>query len=356
MYQEVWSCAVDCMCYELFAGCFLEPGHIVCRHGSDAMHLSKWEGACLRDKHIASYIDLHADLYAVDIAFYSLDVVLRPLAAALAEDAGRNPDAALQADFHACLGDLLEAFPYLCASKRTSRYTFPVRGTTCMAAFRFLARGGFGVFMFFDSEDNMRAGLEIGVCRAALTIDFDGTIGALMHPWLTVGNILTSTDGLRTSHWLISQVRDQIVEDYLKINRYFLQPNLRDGVPGSGPGVSEGANDPVDCAEWARELREPVDAGPGSSIAAVVASVRLGPFLPQIRRSRFFRVLRLCGVEIVQGKGSEIKLLRGDAHPFRLGSHYGPNPTIPSFLAGRILKRLGVSRDEWTSAIRASGL
>jgi hypothetical protein len=239
-----------------------------------------------------------------------------------------------------------------------ARYTFPIRGTTCVAAFRFLGPHGFGVFAFFDSEEELRTGLETGTSRAGLSIDFDGTLGCLMHPWLTVERFLGATDALRVSHWLINRVHDRIVEDYLKINRYFLQRKPHNGVPDSGSGVAEVADDLIVYAEWAKELREPIDADPGSeagaSTPAVVVKVGSGLFLPQIRRSRFFKILRMCGVEIVQGKGSEIKLLRGGAHPFGLGSHYGANPAIPSFLAGQILKRLEVSHDEWASAIRAS--
>ncbi|AOI99871.1 hypothetical protein [Burkholderia sp. LA-2-3-30-S1-D2] len=73
--------------------------------------------------------------------------------------------------------------------------------------------------------------------------------------------------------------------------------------------------------------------------------------LPQIRKSRFFKILRACGVEVVQGQGSEKKLLRAGAHTFRLGSHYGLNPTIPSFLACRILRRLEIGRSEWVAAV-----
>jgi len=358
MYQEIWSRAMDCMCYQLIEGCFLKPGHIVCRHGIDAFHLLKWEGACLRNKHVANCVSHHMNLYGVDAALYTRDVVLRPLSAALVDVEAMDPDVVLRADFHSCVGDLLEAFPYLCSSKRTSRYTFPIRGSTCVAVFRFLGPHGFGMFAFFDSEEELHAGLETGACRAGLTLDFDGALGCLMHPWLTVERFLGATDALRVSHWLISQVHGRIVEDYLKINRYFLQRKQHDGVPDSGSGVANGANDLLVHAEYAEALREPIDADPhfeaGASIPAVAVNAGRGPFLPQIRRSRFFKILRMCGVEIVQGKGSEIKLLRGGAHPFRLGSHYGVNPAIPSFLAGQILKRLEISREEWISAISAS--
>jgi hypothetical protein len=73
----------------------------------------------------------------------------------------------------------------------------------------------------------------------------------------------------------------------------------------------------------------------------------------QLRRRQFFKLLERCGVSIEQGKGSEIKLLRDGWHPFRIGNHYGNNPTIPWFLAISILKRLGISRDEWLDLLAA---
>jgi len=75
--------------------------------------------------------------------------------------------------------------------------------------------------------------------------------------------------------------------------------------------------------------------------------------LPQLRRRYFFKLLERCGVEVAQGKGSEIKLLRKSKRPFRLGNHYGSNPTIPAFLAASILKRLDITHQDWVEAIAA---
>lgn len=73
----------------------------------------------------------------------------------------------------------------------------------------------------------------------------------------------------------------------------------------------------------------------------------------QLRRRQFFKLLGRCGVTIEQGKGSEIKLLRDGWHPFRIGNHYGNNPTIPCVLAISILRRLGITRAEWLDSVAA---
>jgi hypothetical protein len=76
--------------------------------------------------------------------------------------------------------------------------------------------------------------------------------------------------------------------------------------------------------------------------------------LPQLRRRYFFKLLERCGVEVAQAQGSEIKLLRKTKRPFRLGNHYGSNPTIPAYLAASILKRLDITREEWIDALATS--
>jgi hypothetical protein len=73
--------------------------------------------------------------------------------------------------------------------------------------------------------------------------------------------------------------------------------------------------------------------------------------LPQLRRRYFFKLLVHCGVEVAQGKRSEIKLLRKTKRPFRLGNHYGSNPTIPAYLVASILKCLDITREEWIDAL-----
>ena len=182
-----------------------------------------------------------------------------------------------------------------------------------------------------------------------------------MHPWLTLERMLGVDDALRVTCWLFRQVQPRIIDDYLKIDRYFMtgasNPGPSDGhdprpdVALDG-GSEEGAAEFDVYAGWARQAMEV--AGSESEAAAQPAIPDSKIELPRLRRSQFFKVLKACGVQIEQGKGSEIKLLRGAAHPFRLGNHYGPNPTIPTFLAVDILKRLQITGDEWSAAIASS--
>ncbi|WP_175241053.1 hypothetical protein, partial [Burkholderia cenocepacia] len=199
-------------------------------------------------------------------------------------------------------------------------------------------------------------GLETNFFRGAFNIGLDGALSVISHPWLTLDRALDESDALSVSVWLLEQVHEKAVEDYLKIRH--LPPAGSDSESDLDATTLE--PDQIDAGEmatyaaWLDEVRgvegeggQPSSESWDANEAAQIAMHAL----PQIRQSRFFKVLRACGVEVVQGKGSEKKLLRAGAHPFRLGSHYGPNPTIPSFLACQILRRLEISRSEWAAAV-----
>lgn len=353
LYQFAWTAAIDCMTYILFEGCFLSTGKIEMVHTNDVRHDFLWRSALFYRQDQQQFLGEQINLFGIEPAQYAKEIILQPLKDALEDAAALAPPDQLRREFHEMLGGLLEAFPYLVASDRAARYTFAIPNTSCMAAFSFLGSHGFAMFRFFDSHEDLLCGVETNNCRAGLSVDFDGTLGCLMHPWLTLDRILGSeASALRVAHWFLSQLHQQVVEDYLKINRYFI---------GGAARAPEGVEAPQSVfdenmgayTEWAREARE-LDDNEVVGEVSRDSSATTRPKVPQIRRSRFFRILQACGVEIAQGKGSELKLLRGTAHPFRLGSHYGPNPTVPTFLAAQILKRLAITHEEWRSAVEAT--
>jgi hypothetical protein len=245
-------------------------------------------------------------------------------------------------------GDILEAAPYLVASDRSERFMFNLPGSGCVAAFQFNAGLSCAQFVFDDDEDSLRRGLHTTFARGALMIGYDGKMSMYMHPWLTLDCIYGAHRGQMIAYWLLTQVHARITTDYLKIERDFLHPDeptqtgegedavfeetlafvaLAKAAPGNGIGEEHGARSPPAVLEEHRSA------------------------LPQLRQRYFFKLLTHCGVRIEQGKGSEIKLLREGGRPFRLGNHYGSNPTIPAFLANNILKRLEITRDEWLDAL-----
>ncbi|KHK54103.1 hypothetical protein PI87_16425 [Ralstonia sp. A12] len=359
MYQRVWSDAIDCMVYLLIEACFLKSGYAALIHEDEPPHYPRLVGTVVSNPDHEEAISRDINLFGVEPVQYINEIIARPLTNFLeAEGYAESRDDLLDR-FHGYVGDLLEASPYLCASGRASRYMFAIPGTACWAAFRFIASHGFGVFFFSDSEEDMRRDLETNAFRGAINVGFDGSFSYMMHPWLTLGRALGSDAALSIACWMLEQIHARVVDDYLKVG--VGGPKARTGeselaVTSDEPDSDQlVANEIAIYASWVREaqaedelasdLTPTVDRD--SHIDPAAAKTRL----PQIRRSRFFKLLRACDVEIVQGKGSEKKLLRGGAHPFRLGSHYGPNPTIPSFLAGQILRRLNITHEEWMSAI-----
>lgn len=348
LYQLAWDRAIDCMAYMLIDGCFLQPGHVRLRHGSAPNHKAIIESNPIVPQNALGIIGSQMNLFVVEPTIYCQTIVLQPLAAALEAEDPPRASSELQRELTAWTGDLLEAFPYLHTSTRRSRFIFPIRGTTCYAGFQFFSQDGFFTFRFADSEADMRRGLETNYSRGGVEAGYNGVLSFLNHPWLSLERALGAEAALRVSHWLVSQVHRQVVGDYLKIDHYYLAKpeELQDESGSSVP------SDLFEYASWVREAQQHDDAQECEDDDLERPD---GHFLPQLRRTRFFRLLRACGVEIEQGKGSEIKLLRGKAHPFRLGNHYGPNPRVPTLLAGQILKRLEITHIEWKTAMDGNG-
>ncbi|MFC3458991.1 hypothetical protein [Massilia haematophila] len=175
-----------------------------------------------------------------------------------------------------------------------------------------------------------------------------------MHPWLTLDKVFGAEAAVTLSWWLLKQVHAQLVKDYLNIQHYYLD---RTDVEPVEVDIGASADETLLYVSLARasDGQQPAqEADLVETPAALAEDVSTGTVrLPQLRRRYFFKLLEYCGVEIAQGKGSEIKLLRKAKRPFRLGDHYGNNPTIPAFLAANILKRLEITSEEWIEAIAA---
>jgi hypothetical protein len=76
--------------------------------------------------------------------------------------------------------------------------------------------------------------------------------------------------------------------------------------------------------------------------------------IPSLRLTRFTGFMKnnfKCSVE--QGKGSEIKIWRKGTKIYTIGKHKN-NDMIPSFLIIKIIKRLGITKNEWLRELNAS--
>lgn len=354
MYSMVWARAMDAIPFWLIEALFIKTGLLEIGHEEGELHRPTMGGSLFGRWPMARFdMPNQLSLYGVEAHLYLRDVVLKPLVQAIHASDPLPPNDQIQRQVDIWLSDLLEAFPYLLSSKRVARHLFKIPGTSCVAAFGFLAGDGFARFLFSDSEDRLIRDLETATCRGILEIDYDGSLNCYMHPWLSLERMFDAQSSLVLTYWLLQQIHHNVVADYLKIKEYYL---ARPTKPELGEEAdTETEYDLADYADWVREAQMSALADEEQNSVEQPGDDRAAQ-LPQMRRSRFFKLLGLCGVSVEQGKGSEIKLLKDKAHPFRLGNHYGPNPTIPSFLIASILKRLEITRGEWRQAVAAAGM
>jgi len=351
MYMLVWSAVVEMLPYKLIDALLLQPGHIEIHLDARSGHASTIAISDRMPKSCdAKAIINMFDLYGVEPASYVDNMVLRPLLEALAGNSSLPAPGEQCKRYQAMLDDLLEAAPYLVSSARAERFMFALPGSARMAAFSFVAGSSCASILFADDADSVLRGLRTSFCRGGLVLGYSGQFSTLMHPWRTLGKVFGEADGQLLGYWLLQQVHGRVVQDYLKINHYFLDPPV--SLPDDGVDVTE-FDETLAYVAWAK-ASEDSNASTEPETGPPFAQDQGHPgAIAQLRRRHFFKLLARCGVSIEQGKGSEIKLLRAGWHPFRLGNHYGNNPTIPSFLAINILKRLGITRDEWLDSVAA---
>lgn len=334
MYMLLWSAVTDQLSYSFIKQIFFQSG--LMRLSYDPNREPLVSGSLTERE--ANKLSNLMSLYSVEPVEYTQRFVIQALV-----HQNLMPVPTVE-DLIGKVSDLLEAFPYLVNSQRDQRYTFTLPDGGPHVAFVFLPRDGFGQFLFHDSADELQKGLATNSFRGGLTVRWSGEFTVLLQPWAKLSSLAGSDSALRVQHWLVSQVHDRVVRDYLKIENYYLDQPVTDG-------TIAGADDPFaqdyQYMNWVRELAMRDSPDSEEKEREHVESARI----PQLRRSAFFRVLAKCGVQIEQGKGSEIKLLRPGEHPFRLGNHYGPNPRIPTVIAGRVLRRLGISYSEWKDAM-----
>lgn len=352
----VWETIVDLLPCRMLDAMLFKPGHCKLSHDATAAHLPDVSLVrALPSQRDRDRLQTILSLYSEESLRYIEGVVLTPLLAALRDDPAVPGPEALHQQYQQMFADLLEAYPYLLSSDRAERYMFSIPGTTCVATFSFLAPNGCGRVVICDDVASLRRGLHTNFVRSALRIDYDGEFTSWTHPWLALDTMFGAEGASRIAWWLLKQVHSKLVDDYLSIKHYYLEAT--DLPPAELEQGGEPPDETLLCVALAQASETEEDRNDG---VAVVSSGSVDADggsavgrLPQLRRRYFFKLLERCGVEIAQGKGSEIKLLRKAKRPFRLGNHYGVNPTIPAFLAADILKRLEITGNEWMDAIAA---
>lgn len=352
MYSLVWAAVLDLLPYKLLESMVLAPGHLTISYEQDEQHLPY---AVMTDSFKATsdvaWLTNIISLYCVEPAIYLDKIILSPLLAALQATPSLPPLPAQRTAIQEMVADVMEAFPYLVSSERAERYMFRIPGTSCVATFSFLASAGCAKFTFFDDEESMRRGVRTNFARAGLEIGYDGRFSSTMHPWRTLDTLFAPEHSSMLAYWLLKQVHGRLLADYLSIEHYYLHPSEEERGHEAAAFAHE---ETLLYVAWAKTAEHDEPAVPETQADNAGTEAWQGHgSIPQLRRRTFFKLLENCGVSVEQGKGSEIKLLRKSCHPFRLGNHYGSNPTVPAFLAAAILKRLEITRQEWVDAMAA---
>lgn len=350
MYMLIWSSIVDMLPYKLIDALLLKPRFIEIHYDAANNHMPAVDfSEHLPARHNFRAIIDQFSLYCIEPTAYVDNTVMRPLLGVLTHDESLPEPVERRAQLQAMLADFFEAAPYLVSSTRTERFSFAVPGSGKLAAFSFVPGISCAAFLFTDNAEELQRTLHTNFCRGGLTLGYNGKISNYMHPWRTLAKVFGEADGELLAYWLLKQVHGLVVQDYLKIQNYFLN---EPSTPLEAVEM-EDMDETLVYVAWAKASEDGAESTEPDSMESNAKEHERPGIIAQLRRRYFFKLLGRCGVSIEQGKGSEIKLVRAGWHPFRLGNHYGTNPTIPSFLAVNILKRLGITRDEWLDSVAA---
>lgn len=343
LYSALWSKVLDAIPYWLLDRALQQPGKAVISYVPDEtgrLHSSLELAPEL--VHQGKNVKVHLNLYGAEPTVFCESIILRPLLSALANEVFPEADV-MQQQLNLIMGDILEATPYLMKNRCYEEYLFDIPGTTCVGGFLYLSPNGIGQFCFSENRKYWAEGHAESFYRGMLELDFFGMLTFYMHPWRSLERVFGVADALKLTYWFLKQVHTTVVQEYLRIEKYYL--TSQSALTSDGPEQDDL------YVPWQRPAVEDFEAVAFDSEEADI--IRGISTLPQLRRSKFFKILSNCGVRVEQGKGSELKLLKDGAHPFRLGDHYGPNPTIPSFLVDSILKRMQISPEQWKLALAA---
>jgi hypothetical protein len=107
-------------------------------------------------------------------------------------------------------------------------------------------------------------------------------------------------------------------------------------------------HDFYDLADFTRSYHDALDQNQVDDDTAAVKSHNL---VPAMRMTPFFTLMEeKFGCSIASGKGSELKIWREDSRIYTIGRHK-KEPKMHSFLIRKILKRLGISENDWLAAL-----
>lgn len=191
-----------------------------------------------------------------------------------------------------------------------------------------------------DSEKRMMELIATGCSMVLVSIDHQGLLIDGGMPWLTAETI-AGDEGLAVASYILELFHEKLFAFYDKID----VNRIRESAKASDRDDQEDDSlVALTCQDLAQ--REPEEAEDLSQ-PRIVARRRI----PGLRYQRLEALLeKKLGVEAMQGKGSERTFYRQGGKKVAIG-HHKRNDCVPSPLVKEILKRLGVSVQEFWDAV-----
>lgn len=333
MYSLVWENACLAVGFRIMERLFLQPGRLrlTFRDGDPDPELA---GEYANHEVTSLLLDAF-EKWDLTNCIFTEQIILAPILSHVSSQMQRPLDQ-VEAHYRMMFSDLIEVYP---AFLMEEMFTFRLPDSTQTLDLLFAPAHGVAVLTASRGD----------TFPPALTFDWDAQLVFHGQPWRKVESIYGREAYLRTACWVLEQIHGELVQRYLD-HQTAMQTTSAIAAEVSHDAEPGPAHEHAMRMEWVREARReaipPVEPGEDDEPLSRGA-------IPQIRRSLFFKILKSCGVRIEQGKGSEIKLLREGKHPFRLGNHGFVNPTVPTWLAAVILRRLEITKREWQSAYSA---
>jgi hypothetical protein len=199
---------------------------------------------------------------------------------------------------------------------------------------------GIGLIHVTPTREKMLALHNQKVSGVTFTLLFDGYIANYYSPWIKPDSLPEEKRkmALAANLHIVEAIHDALLSFYEKIDVAAVVARFsekRKKTPELEPNDQE-------FAAICQLISEGANAGTGATLPRQFKAVRVQKLLNILTKQ--------LGCEIRKGKGSEIVIFRADGHHFRLG-HHKRNIYVPTLIIRSILKHVGITCDEWLSAI-----
>lgn len=228
--------------------------------------------------------------------------------------------------------DMLEMKPLLIGGYRPERHAFQLApGLWC--AFLWSLGDVAGHLVLAESEAALLKQLMSGSILHGGAVRLDGRLASSAVPRLAIAD-----DQLGWGVAVLEKVHDRLFTAWAKVDRALAaRSSASDTFWADSERIAASIDSIVEAPQDA-DAPEPLEAEAGTRFA--VRPVRMASLLNLLAR---------LGCEVAQGKGSEVTVYRPGGRKFVLG-HHTRNRHVSHWMIRRLLRRVGITVEEWTSA------